>query len=57
MKRSGHLTGKNSHKIGEAVRGTQVVIPAKNGKEESGIVVYKRKAVYNDDPYEKRIRA
>ncbi|MFB6468876.1 hypothetical protein ACE38V_19155 [Cytobacillus sp. Hz8] len=57
MNRARKVTGKNAFKIGEAVSGVRAVIPSKNGKEETGVVVYKRKAVYNDDPYKKRARA
>lgn len=56
MNRSRQLSGKHSHKIGESVKGVRAVIPTKNGKEESGEIVYKRKADYKEDPY-KRIRA
>ncbi|WP_161487130.1 hypothetical protein [Neobacillus mesonae] len=45
---------KNAYKIGEAVAGIRAVIPTKHGKEESGKVIYKRKADYHEDPYKKR---
>ncbi|GHI01457.1 hypothetical protein [Neobacillus kokaensis] len=45
---------KNSYKLGEAVAGIRAVIPTKSGKEESGKVIYKRKADYHEDPYKKR---
>ncbi|WP_170972126.1 hypothetical protein [Bacillus yapensis] len=57
MNRSRQLKGKHSNKIGEAVNGGRAIVPTKNGKEESGVVVYKRKADYKDDPYKKRARA
>lgn len=57
MNRSRLLNGKHSYKTGEAVAGNRAVIPTRNGKEESGVVVYKRKAEYKDDPYKKRARA
>lgn len=37
---------KQQYKIGKTVKGTKALIPAKNGKEESGLVVYKRKVEY-----------
>lgn len=55
---SRNLTVKHSYKIGESVTtGVRGVIPTKNGREESGLVVYKRKAEYKHDPYKKRARA
>ncbi|MCM3570432.1 hypothetical protein [Neobacillus mesonae] len=45
---------KNAYKLGEAVAGIRAVIPAKHGKEESGKVIYKRKADYHEDPFKKR---
>jgi len=54
MNRSRQLKEKHSYKIGEAVTGIRAVIPTKNGREESGEVVYKRKAEYKHDPYKKR---
>ncbi|GAA0337587.1 hypothetical protein GCM10008967_29810 [Bacillus carboniphilus] len=57
MNRPHQLTGKHSYKVGEAVTGIRAVIPTKNGREESGVVVYKRKAEYKDDPYKKTARA
>lgn len=37
---------KNAYKIGKTVKGIKAMFPAKNGKEETGVVVYKRKAEY-----------
>jgi hypothetical protein len=54
MNRTRNITGKDAFKIGEAVSGVRAVIPSKNGKEEAGVVVYKRKADYKEDPYKKR---
>lgn len=48
------ITNKNAFKYGEAVAGVKAVIPSKNGKEEAGLIIYKRKAEYKDDPYMKR---
>lgn len=39
-------TEKNTFKVGKAVKGVKALIPSKNGKEESGLVIYKRKAEY-----------
>jgi len=41
-----NVTEKNDYKIGKPVKGVKAIIPSENGKEETGIVVYKRKAVY-----------
>lgn len=46
------LPASHSYKVGETVRG-RAVVPSKNGKEESGLVIYKRKAEYRNDPYGK----
>jgi hypothetical protein len=43
-----------NYKVGEAISGKKAVVPSKNGKEESGIVVYRRKAEYREDPFKKR---
>ncbi|MEH7306625.1 hypothetical protein [Neobacillus drentensis] len=45
---------KNSYKLGETVTGVRAIITSKYGKEESGKVVYKRKADYREDPFKKR---
>ncbi|WHY77103.1 hypothetical protein QNH20_23965 [Neobacillus sp. WH10] len=45
---------KKSYKLGETVTGVKAVIPSNHGKEESGIVIYKRKADYREDPFKKR---
>ncbi|MCU9614717.1 hypothetical protein OEV98_14330 [Caldibacillus lycopersici] len=37
---------KNAYKIGKPVKGVKGIVPSKNGKEESGLVIYKRKAEY-----------
>ncbi len=47
-------TKRDSYKLGEAVASKKAVIPSKNGKEEAGVVIYKRKAEYRDDPFRKR---
>jgi hypothetical protein len=54
VKTKGIYSGKPFFKIGEAVRGVRAVFPFKEGKEESGRVVYKRKPDYEYDPYKKR---
>lgn len=41
---------KKDFKYGETVDNIPAIIPTKNG-EEKGIIVYKRKAIYKDDPY------
>lgn len=45
---------KKSYKLGETVKGVKAVIPSNHGKEESGLVIYKRKADYREDPFKKR---
>jgi hypothetical protein len=45
---------KKSFKLGESVAGVRAVIPSKLGREESGKVIYKRKAEYREDPFQKR---
>ncbi|WHY77122.1 hypothetical protein QNH20_24060 [Neobacillus sp. WH10] len=55
MKRTvGSKVNKKSYKLGETVTGVRAVIPSIHGKEESGKVIYKRKADYREDPYQKR---
>ncbi|MED1206110.1 hypothetical protein [Heyndrickxia acidicola] len=54
VKTSDNFKGKSSYKIGEDVVGVRATICGKNGKEELGRVVYKRKPEYGYDPYEKR---
>ncbi|MEH7125592.1 hypothetical protein V7127_20490 [Bacillus sp. JJ1773] len=41
---------KKDFKIGETVDKIPAKIPTKNG-EEKGVIVYKRKAIYKEDPY------
>ncbi|WP_157081491.1 hypothetical protein [Neobacillus soli] len=45
---------QKSYKLGETVAGVRAVITSIHGKEESGKVIYKRKADYREDPYQKR---
>ncbi|MFJ7724686.1 hypothetical protein ACIQXV_00850 [Neobacillus sp. NPDC097160] len=45
---------QKSYKLGETVTGVRAVITSIHGKEESGKVIYKRKADYREDPYKKR---
>lgn len=52
----GKILGKHSYKVGEAVSGVKAVVPSKNGKEESGVIVYRRKAVYGEDPFKKEAK-
>ncbi|MDQ0859864.1 hypothetical protein [Bacillus sp. V2I10] len=54
MKRITIGPSRDSYKIGEVVTGNKAVITSKNGKEETGRVIYKRKAEYRDDPFRKR---
>lgn len=37
-------------KIGVSVDNIPTIFPSKNG-EERGVIIYKRKATYKDDPY------
>lgn len=37
---------KQEYKIGKTVKGTKALVPAKNGKEETGLIIYKRKVEY-----------
>ncbi|WP_409288065.1 hypothetical protein [Peribacillus sp. SCS-37] len=53
MKRTVALK-RDSYKLGHAVSGKKAVITSKTGQEEAGEVIYKRKAVYREDPFRKR---
>ena len=40
------MNENHAYKIGKPVNGVKAIVPAENGKEEPGLVVYKRKAIY-----------